>query len=256
MSRVKDEMFTDKEPEDGFQVDPEYDKQVQTAPLRGIGAWTATTESKEIFKKMPAIMSDLGAIGKGQKNLQQGFKYRGIDDVYNAAHSVMATHGVFTTSKILMREREERKTANGRLLIYTILRIEYTFWASDGSSVSTVVDGEGMDSGDKSSNKAMAVAHKYALLQAFMVPTDDIKDPDAESHEVKPRTQRPTQSNFQKPTPNPDTIRALLACEDLPTLREMWGKLSKSDHRLYEGVKEQRKEELQKLSTVDQDIPQ
>ena len=48
-----------------------------------------------------------------------------------------------------------------------------------------------MDSGDKSTNKAMAVAHKYALLQTFCIPTEEIKDPDHEAHElaVKKKTQ-------------------------------------------------------------------
>ena len=60
----------------------------------------------------------------------------------------------------------------------------YRFVATDGSQVSCVVEGEGMDSGDKASNKAMAVAHKYALLQVLMIPTEEQKDPDAEVHEL------------------------------------------------------------------------
>jgi len=38
-----------------------------------------------------------------------------------------------------------------------------------------------MDSGDKSSNKAMAVAMKYACLQLFCIPTEDMGDPDSET---------------------------------------------------------------------------
>jgi hypothetical protein len=49
-----------------------------------------------------------------------------------------------------------------------------------------VVIGEGMDSGDKASNKAMAVAHKYAIIQVFAIPTEDDKDPENDSHEVVP----------------------------------------------------------------------
>ncbi|MBR2681016.1 MAG: ERF family protein, partial [Exiguobacterium sp.] len=53
--------------------------------------------------------------------------------------------------------------------------------------VSCVVIGEGMDTGDKASNKAMSVGMKYAAFQLFMIPTEEMIDPDAECHEVKPK---------------------------------------------------------------------
>lgn len=144
-----------------------------------------------IYGAMSAIMAEIDFIGKEQKNTQQGFRYRGIDDIYNSLHRLFAKHGVFVTPEVLEKVRQERetiKTWNGEqkktILAFTCLRMKYTFYAQDGSSISCTVEGEGMDAGDKSSNKAMAVAHKYALLQVFMIPTDEVKDPDAESHEV------------------------------------------------------------------------
>ena len=38
----------------------------------------------DIHTSISKIMSEIGAIGKDQTNKQQGFKYRGIDDVMNA----------------------------------------------------------------------------------------------------------------------------------------------------------------------------
>ncbi len=142
------------------------------------------TDKALIHHKMASILKASSHIGKDQQNRQQGFRYRGIDDVYNALHGLFGEHGVYCTSEILEKSRTERPTKQGGILAFTTLRMKYTFWAEDGSSTSTVVEGEGMDSGDKSSNKAMAVAHKYALLQAFMIPTDEQKDPDAETHEL------------------------------------------------------------------------
>jgi hypothetical protein len=142
----------------------------------------------KIYAAMAAIMKDADAIGKGQRNQQQGFQYRGIDDVYNAMHNILARHGVFMTPEVLDKQREERVNKNGTTLAFTTLRIKYTFWAEDGSCVSCTVEGEGMDSGDKSSNKAMAIAHKYALLQTFCIPTAEQKDPDGEVFEVAPKS--------------------------------------------------------------------
>lgn len=141
----------------------------------------------QIYKAMAGLMADLTAIGKDQKNQQQGFKYRGIDQVYNALHPLMAKHKIFTTPEVLGKDREERTNAKGTVLAFVTLRIKYTFWTEDGSSVSCTVEGEGMDSGDKASNKAMAIAHKYALLQTFCIPTEDMDDPDSQAHEIAPR---------------------------------------------------------------------
>lgn len=137
-----------------------------------------------IYKKIPAIMLELEAIAKNKVNVNQKFNYRGVDDFYNALNPLLAKHGIFTVPKVLREKRENKISHSGGQLNYSILEIEYKFFSDDGSFIEVVVIGEGMDSGDKASNKAMAVAHKYALMQVFMVPTQDLIDPDSESHEV------------------------------------------------------------------------
>ena len=139
-----------------------------------------------IFEKICAVQSEIGCIGKGEKNIKQGYNFRGIDTVYNELHDIFVKHNVFSTTEVLEDKHEERKTKSGSVLIYRILKIKYTFYAEDGSCVSSTVIGEGMDTGDKASNKAMAVGHKYALLQLLTIPTLEQKDPDYETHEVIP----------------------------------------------------------------------
>lgn len=139
-----------------------------------------------IHSAMVAIMSEVGAVAKSGKNDKQNYGFRKVDDVYAALQLLMAKHGVYTTSEILNERGEERRTSSGGTLLYRILTIRYTFWCKeDGSSVTSTVIGEGMDSGDKASNKAMSVAHKYALCQAFTIPTDEPKDPENDSHDLK-----------------------------------------------------------------------
>lgn len=134
-----------------------------------------------IFEAIGKIMKECGAIGKDRRNAQQNFNFRGVDDVMNAMHPILAENGVFVVPEVLESTREERTTARGGNLIYSILKIKFTFYAEDGTSVSAVVQGEGMDSADKSSNKAMSVAFKYALFQVFCIPTEEMADPDAET---------------------------------------------------------------------------
>lgn len=137
-----------------------------------------------IYKAIAKVMAEVGAIGKDKRNQQQGFQYRGIDDVMNALYPVLSKHGLFLTPEVLEHHREERQTARGGNLIYSILKIRYTMYAEDGSNVSATVIGEGMDSADKSSNKAMSVAMKYAMFQLFCIPTEEMVDPDAYSPEA------------------------------------------------------------------------
>ena len=137
-----------------------------------------------IYSRIAAISKEIGAIGKNKRNEQQKFMFRGIDDVYNALQPLLAKHGVFTVPQVQEDRTEERQSKAGGNLIYRVLKMRYDFYADDGSSVWCTVIGEGMDSGDKAANKAMAIAHKYALLQTFCIPTEDMKDPDSESHEA------------------------------------------------------------------------
>ncbi len=144
-----------------------------------------------IYESITAIMAEGYAVSKDKKNQQQGFRYRGIDDVMNTFYPLLAQHKVFAVPEVLEQTREDRQTTKGGNLIYSVLKLRYTFFAEDGSSVSAVVIGEGMDSGDKASNKAMAVGMKYALFQVFCIPTEEMQDPDATTPEPSKPKQDP-----------------------------------------------------------------
>ena len=156
-----------------------------------------------IYETIPAVMAEIGAIGKDSWNNQgQGFAYRGVDAVMNALNPAMTKYKMFVIPKTLDQRREERHTAKGYNLLYSICTVEYTFYAEDGSSVSATVIGEGMDSGDKATNKAMSAAFKYACFQTFCIPTEEMKDPDAET---------PPPSKPAKPTLEAKYVNTLFA---------------------------------------------
>lgn len=138
-----------------------------------------------IYTAISNAMAEIGVIGKDSKNQQQGFKYRGIDAVMNALQPVLVKNKIFAIPEVLEQTREEKTTKNGGNLTYTILKVKYTFYALDGSNVSAIVIGEGMDSADKSSNKAMSIAFKYACFQILCIPTEETNpDPDADAHDI------------------------------------------------------------------------
>lgn len=160
-----------------------------------------------IYESITNIMQESIAIGKEKLNKQQGFKYRGIDDVMNTFYPLLSKHKVFIVPEVLGQQREERTTAKGGNLIYSIMKIKYTFYAEDGTSVSAVVVGEGMDSADKASNKAMAVGMKYAMFQVFCIPTEEMPDSDSETPPSStPKKEEKQDVPFKVEEPKPMTL--------------------------------------------------
>ena len=150
-----------------------------------------------IYKKIIEVMQDINAISKGRKNDQQHFMFRGIDDVMNELHPTLAKCGVFVLPNVLEETRTTGKTARGGDMFYTRLKINFGFYAEDGSHVDAVVIGEAMDTGDKASNKALSIGLKYAMLQVFCIPTEDEKDPDAVSPQPAAGTMQQPQQKKQ-----------------------------------------------------------
>jgi hypothetical protein len=127
----------------------------------------------------------LSGITKDKRNQQQGYAFRGIDDVFNALSPIMSRHGLAMLPRVLSRTVTERSSAQGKTLFYVVVDVEFDLvCAEDGSAHVIRTYGEAMDSADKATNKAMSAAYKYAALQAFCIPTEGDNDADATTHEV------------------------------------------------------------------------
>lgn len=159
----------------------------------------------QVYKSIADIAGELAkiGIGKNNKNQQQGYKFRGIDDIYNALAPLLAAHGLVILPRVLERNLVEKATKSGGSLFYVTIKVDFDFVSSaDGSRHTVTTYGEAMDSGDKATNKAMSAAYKYACLQAFCIPTEGDNDADATTHEV---VYRPENSRIeQEPSPFKD----------------------------------------------------
>ena len=144
----------------------------------------------KVYQAINAIQSDLAKTGisKDRINSQgSGYKFRGIDDVYNAISPLLAKHGLCILPRMLNRECTDRMSAKGGNLFYVVVEAEFDFVsAEDGSKHTVKTFGEAMDSGDKATNKAMSAAYKYAAFQAFAIPTEGDNDADAHTYDVAP----------------------------------------------------------------------
>lgn len=153
-----------------------------------------------------AVMAGEG-IPKARRNQQQGYDFRGIDDVYAALGRVLANEKLLVLPRVRTREAIERPTKSGGIATFTTLLIDFDLVSAiDGSKHMITTVGEAQDSADKSSNKSMSAAMKYACVMVFMIPTEGDGDSDF-SHEEK--------------QPPPDLTRQLAASVD-------WGNWEKT----------------------------
>lgn len=133
----------------------------------------------EIYGRMAAVLAKMPAVGKDQRNQSQGFAYQGLADIVAALNPVLSAEKIFCVPEVLERIPEVRATAKGGTLWTVHLLVRFTFFAPDGSSVSSITWGEGSDAGDKSTSKAMTMAFKSMLRQVFAISESDDVDPDS-----------------------------------------------------------------------------
>jgi hypothetical protein len=143
--------------------------------------YSATPMAGAIYPAMGNVMKAVEAIGKNERNEQQGFNFRGIDNALNSMHSIFAQNNIILRWEVLASHLSERTTNKGNITFYNEIEIEYCFVSTvDGSFIKTRTIGGAADTGDKHFSKALAMALKYVLFHTFLIPTHD-PDPDGEN---------------------------------------------------------------------------
>lgn len=192
------------------------------------------TTTHKVYEAIAAVTAELAkdGIAKGRRNQQQGYSFRGIDEVYNALSPIIARHKLCILPRILSRDVTERTTQKGGVLFYVVVEAEFDFVsAEDGSKHTVRTFGEAMDSADKATNKAMSAAYKYAAMQAFCIPTEGDNDADETTHEVAPQRE-PAKNQSKKKESDTDQAAAsaymsmareyIPLCENEADLRDWW----------------------------------
>lgn len=160
-------------------------------------------EGKQVYKAIVAVQADLAKEGISKdRTCTQGasYKFRSIDDIYNALSPLLSAHGLCILPRMMSRNCIERTSNKGNALFYTTVEAEFDFVsAEDGSTHTVKTFGEAMDSGDKGTNKAMSAAYKYAAFQAFCIPTEGDNDTENQTHEAQGKSDQSQQKNDTSP---------------------------------------------------------
>ena len=164
-----------------------------------------------LVERLVAVKRDIGAVGKGDRNAQQGFNFRGIDAVLNAVSGPLIKHGVMVYPVLQSLDKGTATTAKGSVMNTVVVVVDYVF--TDGKDqIRVAAPGEAFDSGDKCVAKAMSVAYRTALIQALSLPTDE-PDPDSESYEAAPQVPQLSDD---------DLLTAINAETSIDRLKAMW----------------------------------
>ena len=162
-------------------------------------------EGKKVYDAICNVQKELAekGISKENENEFDHYKFRGIDDVYNALAPILAKNRLCVLPRMTSRSCEERKSRKGDPLFYVTVDAEFDFVSAEDASIHTVkVFGEAMDRSDKATNKAMSAAFKYACFQAFCIPTEGDNDADADTPEPEAKgKQKASEPGKQGPTP-------------------------------------------------------
>lgn len=159
-------------------------------------------------------------LGKTGVNQQQGFNFRGIDQLYNVLSTYLVDADLMIIPSVIEQRSEMHASKAGAPLMFSIMRVSYQFVSLVDGSYHTVGPfvGEAMDSGDKASNKAMSAAYKYMAIQTFCIPTIGNDDSDADSPELG---QAPAQKQDQEQrAPARDLGPRLTVQDHLKTIKQ------------------------------------
>jgi hypothetical protein len=204
----------------------------------------------KVYEAIAKVMQAMGkeGIAKDRKNQQQGYQFRGIDDVYNALSSQLSENRLCMLPTVLERECEERQSAKGGALFYVTVKVRFDLVsAEDGSKHEITTYGEAMDSGDKATNKAMSAAYKYAAMQAFCIPTEGDNDADGHTHEVAGK-QRTTETRGESAAADLAIEEQMRAAATVPDLVKIMNGLTKEQKAVVNETFNRRMGELKKAA--------
>lgn len=126
-------------------------------------------------------MRDIGVITKADRfdgGNAGRFNFRGVDRVVNAVAPVLRKHGLIVIPEMRAVEYRDVPRNNGGRSHECVVTVAWHWTGPRGDELVAVTVGEALDTADKATSKAQAVAWRTCLIQMLAIPTGD-PDPDS-----------------------------------------------------------------------------
>ncbi|MER5622472.1 ERF family protein [Streptosporangium sp. NPDC002544] len=176
---------TDQPAEPPSAARPDYDEPRVDEPLPDIDVEVPEGGPAQVpvHVAWANVMGQVRAVAKEDK-VTEGprFVYRGVDRALNVFGPVCRAHGVLVLPHRVEAAYRDTKTSTGKPTRECTVLVTYRIYGPMGDHLETQAAGESLDTGDKGSAKAQAVALRTLLFHAGLVPT---QDPDPDSHNIE-----------------------------------------------------------------------
>lgn len=174
-------------------------------------------EKKTLASKMLDIMQDCDNVPKKGHNNAQNYDYVRAADVSDYVRKLLVKHRVICVPAFAAADDTQYQTKSGSQMTLTRLKLGFNFIDADNDKdiISIETYGYGSDAGDKSIYKALTGAHKYALMQAFCIGTNDDAEDDSGSSNMPPVQRIATSGSV-----SPNTVKnvAVQTADSLPKM--------------------------------------
>lgn len=172
-----------------------------------------------IHQRIHAIMKDVSYVQKGNKKVNNHYKFVSHDAVTSKVRPALLKHGVLAVPSYFdISVHGNRTNCSMSMKFVNIDKPE------DYIDIPCAGFGQGIDPQDKGAGKAMSYAYKYALLKIFALETGD--DPEKDNINHKPEPKPPTPAQEARKSAD-EIIKEYKACKDLDSLSDVQKKRHK-----------------------------
>lgn len=151
------------------------------------------------------VMATVRAVGKVESGTGIAYKFRGVDTALNVFGPACRLHGVLVLPVDIDPSYRDTKTSTGKPTRECTVKVTYRIVGPAGDALEVQSAGEALDSGDKGTAQALAVALRTLLFHAGLVPTQDL-DPDRSQLERGEAPVRPA-TDYRDEALDPRTSR-------------------------------------------------
>ncbi len=216
MSKLKDAVFTDQEPEESMTPDPEYDR-----PKLG-----------SLASAFAKAQGELSNVEKKHAGYQNRYKFANLGQVLDMVRPVFSNYGLAIVQKMF-------DAGDGKAGLTTTIYHESGQWLETTSSM-PVHEQKGL-SYAQCVGVVTTYLRRYQLAAMVGIAQEDSDAALGEQHKTQKQDFRAPLEAKQ----DPHTVRDIMKCQSLDELRDLWGELQKHEHILYQEIKDQRKSELE-----------
>ena len=187
-----------------------------------------------IYERMSLITAEIGVVEKNlnvQVNSKSSYKAVSERDVLDAVKPIEAKYRVYSypvlrqiiDHDVLVKETEYKEQITRTNTLFMRVETIYRFVNMDKPDeyIEIATYGDGIDTGDKATGKAMTYADKYALMRAYKLSTGDDPDKEASPENGYEKKAEPKATARQV-----DMIENLYSDEEIETIYK-WAKVER-----------------------------